>query len=205
MTEPRRMIVGVSGATGVVYAVRILGVLRALRIESHLVVTKPGEMTLAYETDLATRDLREMADVSYPINDVGAAISSGSFRTMGMIVAPCSMRTVGEIASCATSNLLTRAADVCLKERRRLVLMVRETPLHVGHLKAMLAATEAGAVVFPPVPAFYAKPQSLADMVDHTVGRVLDLFDLDAGLVDRWTGEKPRDAAVLPLTPKVLP
>jgi len=196
MTPPRRMIVGVSGATGVVYAIRLLEVLRELGVESHLVVTKPGEMTLAYETELATRDLRALADVSYAINDVGAAISSGSFRTMGMIVAPCSMRTVGEIASCATSNLLTRAADVCLKERRRLVMMVREAPLHVGHLKAMLAATEAGAIMFPPVPAFYARPQTLADMVDHTVGRVLDLFDLDAGLVDRWTGDKPTAPAI---------
>jgi 4-hydroxy-3-polyprenylbenzoate decarboxylase len=141
--------------------------------------------------------------VNYVITDIGAAISSGSFRTMGMVVAPCSMRTVGEIASCATSNLLTRAADVCLKERRRLVLMVRETPLHAGHLKAMLAATEAGAVIFPPVPAFYAKPQSLSEMVDHTIGRVLDLFDLETGLVDRWDGKPPgRDTikdTVIPL------
>lgn len=194
----RRIIVGVSGATGVVYAIRLLEVLRTLAVETHLVVTRPGEMTLAYETELGTRDLRDLADVSYAIGDVGAAISSGSFRTMGMIVAPCSMRTVGEIASCATSNLLTRAADVCLKERRRLVLMVRETPLHIGHLKAMLAATEAGAIMFPPVPAFYARPASLADMIDHSVGRVLDLFDLDAGLVDRWSGEKPA-APVIPL------
>jgi 4-hydroxy-3-polyprenylbenzoate decarboxylase len=191
MSQPRRIIVGVSGATGVVYAVRLLGVLRQLGLESHLVVTKPGEMTLAYETELALKDLRALADVSYSPADVGAAISSGSFRTLGMIVAPCSMRTVGEIASCATSNLLTRAADVCLKERRRLVLMVRETPLHAGHLKAMLAATEAGAVIFPPVPAFYAQPRTLADIVDHSIGRVLDLFDLDAGLVDRWTGDAP--------------
>lgn len=205
MTAPRRMIVGVSGATGVAYAIRILEALRNLEIESHLVVTKPGEMTLAYETDISARQLRDLADVSYAIGDIGAAISSGSFRTMGMIVAPCSMRTVGEIASCATSNLLTRAADVCLKERRRLVLMVRETPLHAGHLKAMLAATESGAIMFPPVPAFYAKPQSLADMVNHTVGRVLDLFDLETGLVDRWTGEKPHDVAIFPLSPKVSP
>ncbi len=197
------MIVGVSGATGVIYAIRLLDVLRDLRIETHLVVTKPGEMTLAYETDFALKDLRKKADVNYVITDIGAAISSGSFRTMGMVVAPCSMRTVGEIASCATSNLLTRAADVCLKERRRLVLMVRETPLHAGHLKAMLAATEAGAVIFPPVPAFYAKPQSLSEMVDHTIGRVLDLFDLETGLVDRWDGKPPgRDTikdTVIPL------
>jgi len=204
----RRMIVGVSGATGVVYAVRLLQVLRGLGIETHLVVTKPGEMALAYETDMATRDLRALADMSYAITDVGAAISSGSFRTMGMVVAPCSMRTVGEIASCASSNLLTRAADVCLKERRRLVLMVRETPLHAGHLRAMLAATEAGAVMFPPVPAFYAKPATIADMVDHSVARVLDLFDLDAGLMDRWTGAPPvRDAEVIPIpaAQKALP
>jgi 4-hydroxy-3-polyprenylbenzoate decarboxylase len=203
MAPPRRMIVGVSGATGVIYAIRLLDVLRDLRIETHLVVTKPGEMTLAYETDFALKDLRKKADVNYVITDIGAAISSGSFRTMGMVVAPCSMRTVGEIASCATSNLLTRAADVCLKERRRLVLMVRETPLHAGHLKAMLAATEAGAVIFPPVPAFYAKPQSLSEMVDHTIGRVLDLFDLETGLVDRWDGKPPgRDTikdTVIPL------
>lgn len=194
MSGPRRIIVGVSGATGVVYGVRLLEVLRQLGIETHLVVTKPGELTLAYESDLGIRDLRALADVAYPASDLGAAISSGSFRTMGMVVAPCSMRTVGEIASSASSNLLTRAADVCLKERRRLVLMVRETPLHTGHLKAMLAASEAGAVIFPPVPAFYARPASLAQMVDHTVGRVLDLFDLDAGLGDRW-GEQTSTAA----------
>ena len=182
------MIVGVSGATGVTYAVRLLHVLRDLSIESHLVVTKPGEMTVAYECDLALKELRALADVNYSAADIGAAISSGSFRTIGMVVAPCSMRTVGEISSCATSNLLTRAADVCLKERRRLVLMVRETPLHAGHLKAMLSVTEAGAVIFPPVPAFYARPRTLSDMVDHTVGRVLDLFDLEAGLVERWSG-----------------
>lgn len=202
MSQPPRIIVGVSGATGIIYAVRLLEVLRALGIESHLVITKPGEMTLAYESALNVRELRDLADVCYPIGDIGAAISSGSFKTMGMIVAPCSMRTVGEIATCATSNLLTRAADVCLKERRRLVLMVREAPLHAGHLKAMLAATEAGGIVFPPVPAFYTKPQTISDIVDHTVGRVLDLFGLDAGLVDRWDGapnqSEPASVAVIP-------
>lgn len=194
-TMPRRMIVGVSGASGVVYAIRLLEVLRSLHIESHIVVTRPGEMTLAYESEVTTHELRDMADVSYAISDTGAAISSGSFKTMGMVVLPCSMRTLGEIATCATSNLLTRAADVCLKERRRLVLMVRETPLHCGHLKAMLAATEAGAIIFPPVPAFYARPRTLADMVDHTIGRVLDLFDLDAGLVDRWQGTRSQSGS----------
>ncbi len=191
MLAPPRMIVGISGATGVVYAIRLLEVLRDLNIETHLVVSRSGEMTAAYESEVSVKDIRRLASVVHPIGDVGASISSGSFRTMGMVVAPCSMRTVAEIASGASTNLLTRAADVCLKERRRLVLLARETPLHAGHLKAMLAVTEAGGIVFPPVPAFYAKPKDLADLVDHTVGRVLDLFDLEAGLVDRWTGEKP--------------
>lgn len=201
----KRMIVGVSGATGIIIACRILEVLRGLGIETHLIITKPGEMTLAYETTLSTRDLRALAHVNYRIGDIGAAISSGSFKTMGMIVAPCSVRTLGEIASCATSNLLTRAADVCLKERRRLVLLVRETPLHAGHLKAMLAATEAGAIIFPPVPAFYSNPQTLSDVVNHTVERVLDLFDLEAGLGGRWqdsqsmatSREVPPETAIL--------
>jgi 4-hydroxy-3-polyprenylbenzoate decarboxylase len=178
----------VCGATGVLYAKRLLEALRVLQVESHLIITRPGEMTLRYETDMKPRDLRALADVNYGIGEVGAAIASGSFRTLGMIVAPCSIRTVGEIAACTSSNLLTRAADVCLKERRRLVLLVRETPLHAGHLKAMLAATEAGAVIFPPVPAFYSKPATLSEMIDHTVGRVLDLFGLDADLGGRWEG-----------------
>jgi len=202
MTEPKRMIVGISGATGVSYAIRLLEVLRRLGVQTHLVMSRAGEMTAAYECDHPVKAIKALADVVHPIGDVGAAISSGSFRTMGMIVAPCSMRSVAEIATGATSNLLTRAADVCLKERRRLVLLARETPLHAGHLKAMLAVTEHGGIIFPPVPAFYARPASLEDVVDHTVGRVLDLFDLDAGLVDRWAGRLPEtDAAVarLPL------
>jgi 4-hydroxy-3-polyprenylbenzoate decarboxylase len=184
----KRLVVGVSGATGAIYALRLLQVLRDLAVESHLVITKAAQMTIACETGLSIRDLRSLADVNYAAGDVGAAIASGSFRTMGMVVIPCSMHTLGEIASCATSNLLTRAADVCLKERRRVVLLARETPLHAGHLKAMLAATEAGAVIFPPVPAFYARPQSVAEIVDHTISRVLDLFDLETGLIDRWNG-----------------
>ena len=185
----RRLVVGISGATGIVYGIRLLEVLRTLGVETHLVITKPGEMTLAYETDLSTRALRAMADVSYSVNDVGAAISSGSFRTMGMVVAPCSMRTLGSIAAGSGDTLVARAADVTLKERRRLVLMVREAPLHAGHLRNMVAVTEMGGVVFPPVPAFYSRPRTLQEMVDHTVARVLDLFDLDAGLGGRWTGE----------------
>lgn len=182
------MIVGISGATGSVYGLRLLAILRELDIETHLVMTKPGERTLAYETDLQVSDVRAMADFWYPDADIGAAISSGSFRTMGMIVAPCSVRSLSAIATGNTDGLLTRAADVCLKERRRVVLMFREAPLHGGHIRSMAQATENGAIVFPPVPAFYDRPQSLEDMVDHTVGRVLDLFDLDVGLVSRWTG-----------------
>ena len=198
-----RMIVGISGATGVIYAVRILECLRAARIESHLVVTRAGELTATYELPLPMKHIRALADVNYAIGDVGAAISSGSFKTMGMIVAPCSMRSVSEIATGATSNLLTRAADVCLKERRRLVLMVRETPLHAGHLKAMLAVTENGGIIAPPVPAFYAMPETLSDMVDHTVGRVLDLFDIDSGLAKPWEGDGSERRARQPGRPLV--
>lgn len=182
----RRLIVGISGATGIVYGIRLLETLRQLDVESHLVVSKAGELSRAYETSLSAADLRKLADVVYRPADVGAAIASGSFRTMGMIVAPCSVRTLSEIATGVTGTLLTRAADVCLKERRRLVLMFRETPLHAGHLKSMLAVTEAGGIIAPPVPAFYNRPQTLEEMVDHTIARVLDLFDLDSPHAARW-------------------
>lgn len=184
----QKLIVGVTGATGMVYAMRILEVLRSLSIETHLVVTKPAEMTLAYESTDGSRKLRDLADVVHPINDIGASIASGSFKTDGMVVVPCSVRSLAEIANGITTNLLTRAADVCLKERRRLVLAVRETPLHAGHLKNMLAATEMGAIIAPPAPAFYTQPASVTDLVDHTVGRLLDLFDIESGLVSRWEG-----------------
>src|SRR5215510_1990619 len=153
--EPARLIVGISGASGVVYGIRLLKILQNLPVESLLVMTRSAEMTLAYETDLKPSEVQAMADVVYPIGDLGAGLSSGSFPTLGMVVAPCSIKSLGEIASGATSTLLTRAADVTLKERRRLVLLLRETPLHLGHIKAMLAVTEMGAVVAPPVPAFY--------------------------------------------------
>ncbi|MGL6096630.1 MAG: UbiX family flavin prenyltransferase [Fimbriiglobus sp.] len=182
----RRLIVGISGATGVIYGVRILQVLRHLGVESHLVVSKSGDLTRAHETNLSADELRGLADVSYKPADVGSAIASGSFRTMGMVVAPCSVRTLSEIASGVTSTLLTRAADVCLKERRRLVLMLRETPFHAGHLRSMMAVTEAGGIIAPPVPAFYTRPQSLDEMIHHTVARVLDLFDLDTPDAARW-------------------
>ncbi len=191
MATPDRLIVGISGASGIIYGVRLLEALRPLPVETHLVMTKTADMTLAYETDRRAAEVRALADAVYPVSDLGAAPSSGSFRTLGMIVAPCSIRSMSEIATGVTSNLLTRAADVTLKERRRLVLMVRETPLHTGHLRTMLALSEMGAVIAPPVPAFYTRPQSLEAMVDQTVGRVLDLFDIDAGNVQRWDGRSP--------------
>ncbi|MEY9415251.1 UbiX family flavin prenyltransferase [Bradyrhizobium barranii] len=183
---PKRMIIGISGASGVTYGVRLLQLLRNAGVETHLVMSKTAELTFAYETDLKIAEVRELANVCHGIDDMASAISSGSFRTAGMIVAPCSMRSMSEIASGVTTTLLTRAADVVLKERRRLVLMVRETPLHTGHLRTMTALSEMGAIIAPPVPAFYAKPENLDDMVEHTVGRVLDLFDIDIGVVRRW-------------------
>lgn len=183
-----RLVVGISGASGVTYGVRVLDALRDLGVESHLVVTRAALLTLSQETDLTPDDLTGRADVTHRLADVGAAIASGSFRTLGMIVAPCSVRTMGEIATGVTSTLLTRAADVTLKERRPLVLMVRETPLHLGHLRTMTALAEMGAVIAPPVPAFYARPDSLQQMVDQSVGRALDLFGLDWSAVRRWDG-----------------
>jgi len=185
-STPKRMIIGISGASGVTYGVRLLQLLRNAGVETHLVMSKTAELTFAYETDLKIAEVRDLANVCHGIDDMASAISSGSFRTAGMIVAPCSMRSMSEISSGVTTTLLTRAADVVLKERRRLVLMVRETPLHTGHLRTMTALSEMGAIIAPPVPAFYAKPENLEDMVEHTVGRVLDLFDIDIGVVRRW-------------------
>jgi 4-hydroxy-3-polyprenylbenzoate decarboxylase len=182
----KKIIVGISGASGIIYGVRLLHILRALDIETHLVMSKSAQVTLGHELDMSVADVKALADVNYASTDIGAAISSGSFKTAGMIVAPCSVKSLAEIATGVTSSLLTRAADVVLKERKRLVLMVRETPLHLGHLRNMTAATEAGAIIYPPVPAFYARPDSLEAMVDHTLGRVLDLFEIDAGTVKRW-------------------
>ena len=188
-----RLIVGISGASGAIYGARVLELLRPLPVETHLVMSRSAEVTLALETGLKPADLKARADVVHAVGDLAAAISSGSFKTLGMIVAPCSIRSMAEIATGATATLLTRAADVVLKERRRLVLLVRETPLHTGHLRTMMALSEMGAVIAPPVPAFYAKPQTLIEMVDHTLGRVLDLFGLDTGTVRRW-GEPATDA-----------
>lgn len=180
-----RLIAGISGASGIVYGLRLLTMAKQLNIETHLVMTPTAEVTLARETSYKVRHVQNMADACYHVHDMTAPLASGAFRTMGMVIAPCSIRSLSEIASCVTSNLLTRAADVTLKERRRLVLMVRESPLHGGHLRAMLRVSEMGGIVAPPVPAFYIRPQSLEEVVDYTVGRVLDLFGCDSGL-PRW-------------------
>jgi 4-hydroxy-3-polyprenylbenzoate decarboxylase len=185
----KRLVVGISGASGIIYGVRALERLKEAGVETHLVMTKAAKVTLAHEMDMKVAEVEAMASVVYRADDIGAAISSGSFRTLGMLVAPCSVRSLSEIASGVTAGLLSRAADVALKERRRVVLLMRETPLHVGHLKSMLTVTEMGAIVAPPVPAFYARPKTLDEMVDHTIGRTLDLFGLDVGGVTRW-GER---------------
>jgi 4-hydroxy-3-polyprenylbenzoate decarboxylase len=189
MASSRRLVVGISGATGIIYGMRLLELLQPTDIETHLVVSRAGELTRSYELDISTKDLQSLASVVYSVNDVGAAISSGSFRTMGMAIIPCSVKTLAEIANGISSNLLSRAADVVLKERRRLVLMVRETPLHAIHLKNMLAVTECGGIIMPPVPAFYTMPQSIDEMVTNTVCRVLDLFEIETGQLKRWGEE----------------
>jgi flavin prenyltransferase len=185
---PQRLIVGISGASGIIYGVRILQALQGTGIETHLVMSDSARITLGAEMDLSIKDVEALASVVHNAKNIGATISSGSFKTMGMVVAPCSIRSLSEIAYGMTTSLLSRAADVVLKERRRLVLMVRETPLHAGHLRAMTQANENGAILMPPLPAFYAKPQSLDEMVNHSVGRCLDLFDIDTDLVNRWPG-----------------
>lgn len=194
-----RLIVGITGASGIVYGVRLLQALRQCAIETHLVMSRSARLTLAHELPLKVSEIEALASVNHRQEDIGASIASGSFRTAGMIVAPCSIRTLAEIATGVTSTLLTRAADVVLKERRRLVLMVRETPLHLGHLRSMTAVTEMGAIVMPPVPAFYSQPRSIDDIVDHSVGRALDLCGIDNDLVRRWrdpaTGVDRRDTS----------
>ncbi|MCL9682985.1 UbiX family flavin prenyltransferase [Legionella maioricensis] len=189
MTQNPRLIIGISGSSGIIYGIRLLQVLRKLAIETHLVVSKAAQLTRTYETQFSAAQLKALADVYHPCMDIAASIASGSFKTMGMIIAPCSMNTLGEIAHGISSTLLTRAADVVLKERRKLVLLPREAPLHLGHLNNMVALTQMGGIIYPPVPAFYNNPQSIEDIVDDTVGRVLDLFDLESGLVKRWGEE----------------
>lgn len=186
------LLVGITGASGSIYGVRLLELLSACNVEAHLIVSRAAQMTLAYETSLKLADVERLATVVYSNSDVGAACSSGSFPTRGMVIAPCSIKTMSEIATGNTANLISRAADVVLKERRRLVLMLREAPLHIGHIRNMATVTEAGGIIYPPVPAFYALPKSIEEMVDHTLARVLDLFDIDTGKIRRWTGERER-------------
>lgn len=182
----RRLIIGISGSSGMIYGIRLLKSLKPMPIETHLVVSKAAQLTRSYETELSKEELFDLADVHHPFQDISAPIASGSFKTLGMIIAPCSMKTLGEIAHSISSNLLTRAADVVLKERRRLVLMPRETPLNLAHLQNMMAITQMGGVICPPVPAFYNKPETIQDIVNDSIGRVLDLFDLENTLVRRW-------------------
>ncbi len=184
-----RIIVGLAGASGVVYGTRILEVLRERRdVETHLIVSGGARRTIELETDLEVADVEALADVVHPIDDIAAPISSGSFRTSGMVVAPCSMKTLSGIANSYSANLLLRAADVTLKERRPLVLLPRETPLHLGHARLLVQAIEIGAIVMPPVPALYHRPTTVGQIIDHTVSRVLDMFGLDNDLTDRWAG-----------------
>jgi 4-hydroxy-3-polyprenylbenzoate decarboxylase len=195
--QKNRVVVGISGASGVAYGIRLLEALSELGIESHLVMSKAAEMTVAYETTLKPRQVTAKADNAYAIGDIGAPIASGTFKTRGMIVAPCSVRTMSEIATGATATLLSRAGDVTLKERRPLVLMVRETPLHLGHLRTMAALAEMGAIILPPVPAFYAEPRTLSDLVDQMVARALDFLGYDWPIARRWgedltRGKRPR-------------
>lgn len=198
MAKPKRLIVGISGASGIIYGVRVLEALREGGVETHLVMSRSAEITLAYEMGIKVAEVHALADIVHPIQDIGASIASGSFRTEGMIVAPCSIKSMSEIAAGTTGTLLTRAADVVMKERRRLVLMVRETPLHMGHLRTMANVSEMGAIVMPPVPAFYHKPKTIDDIVNQTVGRALDLFGFDLGMVKRW-GEEPAEGEERPV------
>ena len=186
---PRRLVVGMSGSSGAIYGARLVEVLSSIdAVETHLVISTGARATIAYETTYDPDDVLAMADVVYDEREIGATIASGTYRTVGMVILPCSIKTLSQVANSNAGTLLVRAADVTLKERRRLVLGVRETPLHAGHLKLMLEATEAGAVILPPVPGFYIRPQTLGDIVDHTITKVLDLFDIDAGLIERWSG-----------------
>ncbi len=187
--QPKKLIVGISGATGAIYGIRLLQILKTTpEVETHLVLSKAAERTIAFETPLTVKEVQALADVTYNVQDIGATISSGSFPVEGMIVAPCSMKTLAAVATSYTTDLLSRSADVTLKEGRRLVLMVRETPLHLGHLRMMVQAAEIGATILPPLPAFYNYPKTLDDIINHTVGRTLDLFHLDVDLVKRWRG-----------------
>lgn len=186
MTKKTRLIIGITGASGIIYGIRLLEILKNTPIETHLIVSKAAHQTRSYESTLSAEALNNLADVHYSFQDIAAGLSSGSYKTLGMIIAPCSMKTLSDIACGHTGNLITRAADVALKERRKLVLMTRESPLHLGHIRNMALATKMGAIIAPPMPAFYNTPKTIDDLVNHSVGRVLDLFDIDVGLVKRW-------------------
>ncbi len=188
----KRLVVAITGASGALYGVRMLETLRSIGgIETHLMISEAGVLSMHHELDMKRKDVEALADAVHNVRDVGACVASGSFQSEGMIIAPCSMKTLGSVAHGLCDNLITRAADVMLKERRRLVLMVRETPFNLAHLRNMTAVTEMGGIIFPPLPALYQRPQSVSEMVDHTVGRVLDLFAIEHALVPRWTGLKP--------------
>ncbi len=184
----KKIIIGISGASGAIYGIRLLEALNEAGVETHLVVSKAGLLTISQETKFSYSDIQKLADYSYPVNDIGASIASGSFKTMGMVIAPCSIKTMSEIATGVTSTLLTRAADVVLKERKKLILAVRETPLHLGHLRTMVSLSEMGAIIAPPLPAFYTTPSSIDDIINHSVGRILDLFEIENAFVKRWQG-----------------
>jgi len=188
------LIIGITGASGAIYGIRLLEVLSASKdVETHLIISEAGEEIIRHETDWGLEQVRALADVCYDINDIGARLSSGSFKRDGMVIAPCSMKTLSALANSYTDNLIARSADIALKERKRLVLLARETPLHLGHLRNMVKLTEMGAVVFPPIPAFYHKPETIQDLVDHTVGKVLDIFDIQHELFPRWGGLAKQD------------
>ncbi|MCK4863007.1 MAG: UbiX family flavin prenyltransferase [Dehalococcoidales bacterium] len=188
------LIIGITGASGVIYGIRLLEVLSDNKeVETHLIISEVGEEIIRHETDWSLEQVRALADVCYDINDIGARLASGSFKRDGMVIAPCSMKTLSALANSYTDNLITRAADTALKERKRLVLLARETPLHLGHLRNMVKLTEMGAIVFPPIPAFYHKPETIRDLIDHTVGKVLDIFDIKHELFKRWDGLDSQD------------
>lgn len=190
-----RLVIGICGATGAIYGIRLLEILREMpEVETHLVISKAAERTIPWETPYTVEQVARLAATRYPAGDIGAALSSGSFQTQGMVIAPCSVKTLSAIATGYSDNLLSRAADVTLKEHRRLVLLVREAPLTIGHIRNMTACAEMGAIIVPPVPAFYNHPKTIDDIVNHTVGRVLDLFSIDSAIVERWEGMAHRPA-----------
>ena len=194
-----RLVIGITGASGVIYGIRLLEVLSSVQeVETHLIISKAGEIIVKYETDYKIEDIKALANFTYDISDIGARLATGSFKRDGMIVAPCTVKTMSALSNSYTANLLTRAGDVTLKERRKLVLLVRETPLHIGHIRNMGKLTEMGAIIMPPVPAFYHRPRTIQDIIDHTIGKVLDIFDIKHNLFQRWSGFQGEQEAVPP-------